>query len=321
MMTKLIFDTDPGIDDAMALLLIDASPTLDLVGITTVFGNAHVDITTRNAHYLCDRFGIAAPVRRGAEAPLASPRRPSPAHVHGENGLGDVDLTGFAAPAPDGEDAADFIIRMARTHPGEVSLVAVAPLTNLALALQRAPDLPDLIAEVVLMGGAFGHGPRRGNVSPVAEANIANDPEAADLVFTAGWPVTAVGLDVTMQCVLRDASAAHLAAEGGDAGAFLHAISRGYADMYRRHDGVDGCAMHDAAAVLRLSDPDLFETVSGPIRVATEGIARGQTIQRPLDQSFPPGAWDGFPAQRVCSAVVPGAVERIFMDRLLARGR
>ncbi|RYY27334.1 MAG: nucleoside hydrolase [Sphingomonadales bacterium] len=321
MTRKVIFDTDPGIDDAMALLLIEASPALDLVGITTVFGNADVDTTTRNAHYLAERFGIAAPVRRGAAQPIESERRPAPVHIHGENGLGAADLSHFGMPTPHPESAAEFLVRMASEMPGELTVIAVGPLTNLALALRLAPELAGQIREVIVMGGAFGYGGRRGNVSPVAEANIANDPEAADLVFTASWPVTVVGLDVTAECILRNATAAQMAEQAGEAGQFLYEISRSYAAMYKHYDGIDGCCLHDVAAVIRATDPDLFETVEGPLRVAIDGIARGQTIQRPLDQSFPPGAWDDVPAQRVCRTVTAGAVERLFVERMITHSR
>jgi hypothetical protein len=186
---KIIFDTDPGIDDAMALLFIEASPALDLLAITTIFGNSDIETTTRNALYLKRRFGLSAPVYKGADKPLTRPRNPSPTFVHGENGLGDVELTGLVPAQPEAKPAHRAIIDIAREHPGEVTLVAVGPLTNLALALKADPEVATLLKAVVIMGGAFGVAGKPGNVTPVAEANIWNDPEAADLVFTAPWPV------------------------------------------------------------------------------------------------------------------------------------
>ena len=186
---KVIFDTDPGIDDACALALVAASPALELVGITSVFGNAPVGTTTRNALYLRRRYGLAAPVARGAARPLACPPRDFPAFIHGENGLGDFPLPGLAetgqdpADRPHALDAAHFIVEQLRAAPGEITLIAVGPLTNLALALDIDPGIASLVAEVVVMGGAFGTAGRPGNVSPVAEANIYNDPHAADRVF------------------------------------------------------------------------------------------------------------------------------------------
>lgn len=320
-MRKIIFDTDPGIDDAMALLLIGATPTLELAGICSVFGNADIAVTTRNAHYLVDRFGLAAPVRRGAAGPIAGLRRVPPVHVHGEGGLGPTNFAGYRAPAADPEPAHAFINRLTAEQPGEITLVAVGPLTNLALALRADPGVAERVAEVIVMGGSFGRGPRPGNVSPIAEANVANDPEAADEVFAAAWPVTVVGLDVTMACVLAGADEARLAADGGEAGRFLHAISRDYAAMYAAIDGLAGCALHDVAAVVHASDPQLFAHATGAIRVVADGIAAGQTILKPDGMAFPPGAWDGRPSHRICTAVEPGTVARLFVDRIVAWAR
>jgi inosine-uridine nucleoside N-ribohydrolase len=221
-------------------------------------------------------------------------------HVHGANGLGDVELAG-ATPAPAPLAAHEAIVELVRAAPGRISLLALGPLTNLALALRAAPDVAGLVREVVVMGGAFGWQGRRGNVSPVAEANVHNDPEAADLVFGAGWPVTAVGLDVTSRCVLPAARAVELRDRGGDAGRLLHDISRQYEALYREHDGLEGCCLHDVTAAACLVDPSMFRFETGPIRVVTSGIAVGQTIQRPLATRFPPGAWDHAPPQRSCA--------------------
>ena len=179
-MSLLILDTDPGVDDALALLYLRARnqqkwPDLKLLAITTVFGNADVETTTRNALWLRARLGLSAPVYRGAAEPLTRPRGLSPKHVHGENGLGDLDLSG-APLSPAGSGAAhERIIDLVRARPREITIVAIGPLTNLALALRAAPDVAGLVAGVTIMGGAFA----AGNVTPFAEANIHNDPEAA----------------------------------------------------------------------------------------------------------------------------------------------
>ncbi len=296
----VIVDTDPGIDDAMALAYLRATPSVRLVALTTVFGNAAVDDTTRNACWLAARLGIDAPVHRGAGGPLHRPRLPSPVHVHGANGLGDVALAGAPHAAAPGV-AHEAIVELVRAAPGRISLLALGPLTNLALALRAAPDVAGLVREVVVMGGAFGWQGRRGNVSPVAEANVHNDPEAADLVFGAGWPVTVVGLDVTSRCVLPAAQALALRDRAGDAGRLLYDISRQYEALYREHDGLEGCCLHDVTAATCLVDPSMFRFETGPIRVVTSGIAVGQTIQRPLATRFPPGAWDHAPPQRSCA--------------------
>ncbi len=287
-----------------------------MLAITTVFGNAEIDVTTRNALYLANRFGIDAPVYRGAAKPLAIKRHPAPRAIHGEDGLGDVGAVDGVDRQPAAGEACDKIIELVRAHPGEVTLLAVGPLANLALALQRDPEIATLVKEVVIMGGAFGWAGRRGNVSPVAEANIFNDPHAADIVFTAPWPVTAIGLDVTSQCVLTNHQAAELAASAGESGQFLWDISRGYEDIYRRTQGVDGCCLHDVAAAAWLTDPSLFETRTGPVRVLTEGIAIGQTIQKWDEQQFGASAWDGQTSQRVCVAADNARLVRTYMDAL-----
>lgn len=315
---KIIFDTDPGIDDAMALLFIEASPALDLVAVTTVFGNADIDTTTRNALYLKDRFGLTAPVFKGTDKPLTRPRNPSPTFVHGENGLGDVELTGLVAAEPEAKPAYRAIIDLARAHPGEITLVAVGPLTNLALALQADPQVATLLKAVVIMGGAFGVAGKPGNVTPVAEANIWNDPEAADLVFTAPWHVTAVSLDVTTQVVMSPAYMDDLEAAGGPACAFLNAISKPYAAFYGGRDGIVGCCVHDAAAVAFVIDPSLFEVRNGSIRVITDGIALGQTCQKVEGELFGPSAWDDQPIQAVTVGVKAEGLLALYRETMKA---
>jgi purine nucleosidase len=324
---EIIVDTDPGIDDAMALLFLQAMPSVRIAAITTIFGNAEVDVTTRNARYLAGRFGLAAPVFRGASQPLRIARRPSPIHVHGRDGLGDAGAlldTALAAstagPTAATKPAHQRIVELLRERPGRVSILALGPLTNLALALRQDPGIAELAESVVVMGGAFGWSGRRGNVSPVAEANVRNDPDAADEVLGARWPVTVVGLDVTSHCVLPQQRALALAERGGDAGRFLWDISRGYEAIYREHDGLDGCCLHDVAAAACLVHPDLFATQRGPVRVVTEGIAIGQTIQQPAAARFPGGDWDHAPSQQACHAVNAAGVLDLYSSSILAHG-
>jgi inosine-uridine nucleoside N-ribohydrolase len=269
----VILDTDPGVDDALALLYLRARLDLKLLAITTVFGNADVETTTRNALWLRARLGLSAPVHPGAAAPLSRPRGRAPVHVHGETGLGDIDLSGRDLPPPDAGAAHDRIVELVRAYPGAVTLVAIGPLSNLALALRAAPDIAGLVAGVTIMGGAFG----RGNVTPYAEANIHNDPEAAAEVLAASWPVTLVPLDATMACVLTDTAAHDLARDGGDAGRFALEVTRGYAAAYARHEGLDGCVLHDVAALVSLTAPELFSPRFAPVAVTTEGERAGQT--------------------------------------------
>jgi inosine-uridine nucleoside N-ribohydrolase len=304
----VILDTDPGVDDALALLYLRAQSGVRLLAITTVFGNADIDATTRNALYLRDRFAPSAPVHRGAEAPLSRPRGASPVHVHGHNGLGDIDLGDFAPPRPEASSAADRIVELVRAHPGQITLLAIGPLTNLALALRAAPDIADLVAEVVVMGGAFGEGGRGGNVTPFAEANIHNDPEAAAEVLSAAWPVTLVGLDVTTRCVLPSAAIRALAGSG--AGRFVDMVTRGYVEAYGRFDGLDGCCLHDVAAAAYVLRPELFTVRTGALSVALDGEHLGQT------------QWDtaGRP-QRVCLEVEADQLVEHFLTSVRAADR
>lgn len=273
----VILDTDPGVDDALALLYLRARPDLRLLAITTIFGNADVETTTRNALWLRARLGLAAPIHRGAAEPLNRPRGPSPVHVHGQNGLGGIDLGGFDLPSPDPGLAHERIVDLVRAHPGAVTIVAIGPLTNLALALRAAPDIAGLVAGVTIMGGAFGSDGRSGNVTPFAEANVHNDPEAAAQVLAASWPVTLAPLDATMSCVFSDAAARDLAEHGGDAGRLAHDVTRGYAEAYARHEGLDGCVLHDVAALVSLAEPQAFTRRAAPLSVATLGERLGQT--------------------------------------------
>lgn len=300
-MHKVIFDTDPGVDDAMALLFLHRHPGIDLIGVTTVFGNAPIDVTTRNAQFLNSEWGISAPVARGAGVTF-DPARPEghwPIFIHGENGLGDIEIPETQDWPLDPRPAYQFIIDTVRAQPGEVTLVAVGRMTNLALALKADPDFAALVKEVVVMGGAFDI---NGNVSPAAEANIHGDPEAADLVFTAPWRVTVVGLDVTMKTVMTSGYLAEMAVTGGKDVQLLSDISQFYIDFYKTRVG-DGMVVHDSCACVYVVAPQLFQTRSGPVRVVCGGIADGQTIQKPDGRSFPPGDWDGHPSQLVCTDI------------------
>lgn len=319
-MRKVILDTDPGVDDAMALFFLTASPGLELIGITTVFGNADVETTTRNARYLTQRFSIDAPVFKGAAAPLQIARHAAPVHIHGENALGDIDLSGASLAPLAATPAHLAIVELVRAHPHQVTLIAIGPLTNLSLALSTDPEIAELVAQVIVMGGAFGTHGRHGNVSPVAEANIHNDPQAADHVFSAPWPVVIVGLDVTLQCVMDDAMAETLARTAGARGEFIWRISRGYAEVYQARDGLAGCCLHDVAAVAYAIDPALFQTRLGPVRVVSRGPAIGQTLQRLGQETDPSNAWGLRPSQTVCIGVADKDLVRRFGEALASSG-
>ncbi|WDR02832.1 nucleoside hydrolase [Devosia algicola] len=315
---KVIFDTDPGVDDAMALLFLDLHPDIDLLGITTVFGNATVETTTRNALFLKQLWNIDAPVARGAGRAIHPDRieGPPPTFVHGDNGLGNVaGVPETVSIEPDPRPAAQFIVDIIRANPGEVSIVAVGRMTNLALAIALAPDIVDLVKQVVIMGGAFDV---PGNLSPAAEANIIGDPEAADTIMTAPWKVVAIGLDVTHQTIMTRAEMAEIAEVGGPKAQFLSDLSQFYIDFYS-HVINDGMFVHDSCAAVYVVAPELFTMRRGAVRVSCEGIAVGQTIQKPDGTFFPPGPWDGMPSQDVCVEIDASAVMALIKRTISGR--
>ncbi|WP_245964672.1 nucleoside hydrolase [Trinickia dinghuensis] len=301
-MHKVIYDTDPGVDDAMALVFQALHPRIELLGVTSVFGNSTIETTTRNALYLVERFAPGVPVARGAAAPLKR-AAPDPVDwIHGDDGLGNLQtqLRLKTHTAPDARPAHRFIIDTVRAHPGEVTLIAVGPLTNLALAVQEEPDIARLVKQVVVMGGAFGTNGANGNVSPAAEANMAGDPDAADIVFGAAWPVAIVGLDVTESTIMTTGYLAKLRDDAGETGQFVWDVSRHYEAFHRSSAALEGIYVHDASAVAYLLAPELYKTRSGPVRVLTEGIAAGHTIQKPANFAAPAPQWDNRPSCEVC---------------------
>ena len=302
-MHKVIYDTDPGVDDAMALVFQALHPQIELLGVTSVFGNSTIEITTRNALYLAGRFAAGTPVARGAAAPL---RRAAPAPIdwiHGGDGLGNTGLSSNDRSPLDPRPAHRFIIDIVRSLPRQVTLLAVGPLTNLALALGEDPEIASLVKQVVVMGGAFGTNGINGNVSPAAEANMLGDPDAADIVFGAQWPVAIVGLDVTERTIMTTEYMARLRDEAGEAGRFVWDVSRHYEAFHQSSAGLAGTYVHDSSAVAYLLAPQLYTTRRGPVRVLTEGIAAGHTLQKPLTFAVPAPDWDDRPACDVCVEV------------------
>ncbi len=316
-MRKVIFDTDPGVDDAMALALLTRRPELELIGVTTVLGNADIETVTRNALFLKDQLGFAAPVAQGSGVTLLGKHGDHARHVHGENGLGGIDVPQTSSSRLDPRRAHRMMIDLIRAHPGQVTIIAVGRLTNLARALDKDPEIARLAQGVVVMGGAFGTHGHTGNVSPVAEANIAGDPDAADAVFTAHWPVTIVGLDVTQQVVIDRVMLDQLGASGDATSKLLAELSRGYLTFHQRSRRLDGIFAHDSLSVAYVIKPGLFTTREGPVRVICGGLASGQTIQKPLRPPFPTTAWDPHPAQNVCIDVDAQGVLALLKESLL----
>jgi uridine nucleosidase len=292
---QVIIDTDPGIDDAIAILM--ALAELDVIGLTTVFGNCTVDVTTRNALALLELAGHDLPVAMGAAAPVATEYLGAIPHIHGEDGLGDSGLLVEPAGRPLGGSAAEFLCR----HAPGATILALGPLTNLALALRLRPDLDTLVRQVVVMGG---NALVPGNATPAAEANILNDPEAADVVFGARWPVTMVGLDVTEKVVMSGARIDAITGRDTPSSRLLKGAIPLYRRFLERVSGIDGVYLHDPSAAAYLFDPTLFRTERWPVRVETQGFSRGKTwpdLGGTDDEA--PAAWQGRPPVNICVEV------------------
>ncbi|MGO3885012.1 MAG: nucleoside hydrolase, partial [Mycetocola sp.] len=271
--TPLYLDCDTGIDDALALTYLLNSPSVTLVGIGSVFGNVSANEgATNTAALLRSASAAGIPVTVGAHDPRTGTFSGGARHVHGDNGIGGVDLPG--GPAVGAEDAADMIIRLANENDGRLEIVAIGPLTNLAIALERDPQLPTKIAQLTIMGGAVW---ARGNVSPTAEANIRNDPEAARAVLRAGFPVVLVPLDVTMQHTFDDAEVATLRAQGTELHTALGDMLEFYLSFYESVSGVRAAPLHDPlAAAVAAGDLTDRTSRSVPLDVVREGDERGR---------------------------------------------
>jgi inosine-uridine nucleoside N-ribohydrolase len=287
---RIIIDTDPGIDDAMAIFYALASPELDVVGLTTIFGNNTTEVCTANALSLLEIAGRTdIPVARGAERPLNQPYRGPVEFVHGRDGQGDVFLPPPAG-RPIDDDAAHFIIETVMDAPGEITLVPIGPLTNIALAMLLEPRLGSNLAGIVLMGGAAFAG---GNASPAAEANILNDPEAADIVFGADCPIAMAGLDVTESRVMAVDDLDRIGTFDNPCARHLAAILPYYVRFYAERNRIEGIYVHDSTAISYLLAPELFRWEERPIRVDTgHSVCRGRT-QPAKGVSDVEGPWAG----------------------------
>lgn len=312
MSERIILDTDPGIDDAMALFCALRSPELDVVALTTIFGNGGVDLTTTNALRLLEIAGRTdIPVARGAAGPLTGTFHNAASVVHGEDGQGGVFLPEPTTRAID-RSAADYIVERVLAEPAAITLVAIGPLTNLALALRQEPRIAGLVRRVVLMGG---NALVPGNITPAAEANIYNDVEAADQVFAANWPVTMIGLDVTHRTIMSAADLARYGRAANPLAAHIARITPFYLNFTRGNDGLDGIFVHDSTAIAYLICPEAFKVQRYRIRVETEGFARGKTWPARAG-AYGSAAWEGRPEADVAVAVEGARTVALELERV-----
>ncbi|MBW5449090.1 nucleoside hydrolase [Cohnella sp. CFH 77786] len=311
-MKPIILDVDTGVDDSLAIAYAAHSPELRLLGLTTCFGNVSVEEATRNSLYVLEQLGREdVPVHAGAGKPFFRHNFKGYAkHVHGEDGLGgalgDAMPKGKAAPL----GASRFMVEQARQLPGELTIIAVGPLTNLALAVMMDPDFASLVGRVVIMGGAV---TVPGNVTGQAEANILSDPEAAEFVFRSGLPITMVGLDVTMKTLLPRSRLREWRDKDTKLSRFLADAADFYIDFYERaNPGIGGCALHDPLAVGVVIDPTFCRTEEMHVQVDTEGLlSTGRTIaDRRAKPAHPPNA-------KVCLEVDADRFLAHFMSRVV----
>ncbi|AAF09982.1 nucleoside hydrolase [Deinococcus radiodurans] len=272
----VLLDGDPGLDDAVAWLLAFASPETQVLGVTAVHGNVPLQQGVRNTGVVLALAGERAagvPYFAGADRPLLREGMTA-TQVHGATGLPAAHLP-EPVRGPEAEHAVDFIIRTVRANPGQITLVASGPLTNVALAFRLAPDLPGLLREVVWMGGSTA----QGNRTPAAEFNALADPHAAHIVLHSPVPVRMVGLNVTMQCIATPERLEQLRALGNRAGAVSAEMLEFYAGVYRERYGLSGGALHDPLAVAAALSPELLTWQAMNVEVElSEGLNVGRTV-------------------------------------------
>jgi uridine nucleosidase len=301
---KIIIDTDPGVDDTMAILLALQAGQFDIMGLTTVFGNTSVEKTTRNALKILELAGHPEiPVAMGADRPLAMENPGYAEFVHGADGLGN---NKFPEPTIEKIDtsAVQFIIENIMRHPGEITLVPLGPLTNIALAMRVEPRIIERVKEVVLMGGSARG---VGNASPVAEANIRHDPHAAQQVFRAEWKLTMVGLDVTEKTVMDKAFLESMLEQNHPYAKIIREVM----PFYLNFNGGNTIYVHDPSAITYLMHPEFYKTEQHPVFVETEGRCKGQTVP---DKNR---LWIDWPEQHICLDVDGTAVIENYRDTVL----
>jgi inosine-uridine nucleoside N-ribohydrolase len=306
----VLIDTDPGIDDALALILALRSPELDVKGITVVHGNVSVDQGTANALKVLELVGRTdVPVASGAPAPLLRPARDARI-VHGEDGLGGA-LPGPPIGTPVDEYGPAFLTRTVESAARPITVITLGPLTNLAIALLASPHLRERIERLYVMGGAVRS---EGNTIPGAEYNIHCDPEAAAIVLRGGVPTTLIGLNVTMRCVFPRELSERLRDADDPVQQFVGRATSPVAELYQRYYGLEGCAMHDPLTVAAAVDPAVIRGKEVWVDVETKGdLTAGQTV---VDFWGIPTPW-GEPNALVALEVDPDRFFDLFYPRVL----
>ncbi len=275
MTKRILIDTDPGIDDALAILLALASPEITLEGLTIVHGNCSVEQGTKNALAILELAQAGhIPVAQGCHRPLVQPSLLAP-ETHGQSGLGYAQL-----PSPQRrpvvQHGSDFLIEKIMSNPGEITLVAIGPLTNVALALRKEPRIVQAVKEVFIMGGAIRH---EGNTTPLAEFNTYVDPHAAHIVYHSGMPIILTPLDVTYQCILRTEDVARLQKIDSPLPPFIADATRFYMEFHDAYQGIQGCIINDPLTLALTFAPDLCDYNEYYVDVdLSGGVSMGKTF-------------------------------------------
>jgi len=274
--TRIIIDTDPGVDDALTFLLALASPEIELEALATVHGNIGIEKTTRNSLAVLELANARhIPVARGCSLPLVSELRNSGEAVHGQSGIGRAILPEPQSKVVD-RHAIDFLIGRILAEPNQITLFTIGPMTNLALAIRKEPRIVPALKGLVAMGGAIRQG---GNVTPLAEFNIHADPHAAHIVFHSGIPMTLIPLDVTYKCLLTSADVERLNKIDSPIARFVSDATATYMGFYRKYEGFDGCVLHDPLTIAAIIAPELLTIEEHYVDVdISGGVSMGNTF-------------------------------------------
>ena len=313
MSQKIIIDTDPGIDDTMAIFFALNSPEIEVLGLTTVYGNTSTDQGTKNALRILEiasRTDI--PVYSGAAQPLETEYTGKGEFVHGHDGQGNTNLEDPVTTAATGS-AVDFLEKTIKDNPGEVILVPIGPLTNIGELFIKDPNIGKDIKEIILMGG---NALVQGNASPSAEANIRNDPEAADIVFSADCEISMVGLDVTNQVFMDKETIDKIVNFDNPQSQHLKKIFPFYVNFLSNFFNKEGMPTHDSSAIAYLLDRTLFKTLKFPIVVETLGISRGKTWMGTGMDKTKHNPWENRRSVNICTEVNVDKVIDLIIQRI-----